>query len=504
MSRSVAVIGGGLAGLSAALRLASRGVEVTLYEQASRLGGKAGEVRVDGFRFDTGPSVVTLPQVVETALREGGAATLPRLEPVAPLGHYRLPSGRSWTVHADARRSAAGLPPDQGAAYLRLLDDARRLYRGAAPTFVLGPAPGPAALLRYGVRHGWRAHPGRSLPQLLRSRGAGPDLEAFFLRFATYVGADPFRAPAVLHNVAWVELGLGVVHPRGGVRALVVAFEEALRQRGVRIRTATPVRGVETERGRAVAVHTDSERQPVDGVVAALDVVGAHALLGRRHRAATAEPSLSGFVLLLGVEGRRAGAAQHAVWFPPRYAAEFEAVRGGRLPADPTLYANVSARSDPEDAPEGYENWFVMANAPALSPGAPGDDPLAAAWPAVAAVPTRGRPALLAVDGGEPTPSERAYAHHLLDRLEERGAIGPGQVRTWRVLSARHLARSGHRGAIYGPAPVGLLGSLRPAPRVRGVRRLTLAGGTVHPGGGIPLVVLSGRRAADALLEARW
>lgn len=500
MSRELAVLGGGLAGLSAALRLAAGGARVTLYERAAVLGGKAGELRVDGFRFDTGPSVVTLPEVVLGALREAGATPLPRFAPLDPLCHYRLPSGREWDVYADVERSAAGLPPGQRPAYRRLVEEARSLYRAAAPTFVFGPAPGPGALLRYALRHGAAAHPGRSLPELLRRRGADGDLEAFFLRFATYVGADPYRAAAVLHNVAWVELGLGVVHPHGGVRGVVTAFARALAEADVRLRLGVRATGLELRGDLVTAVHSTVGRQPVEGVVSALDVVHSHALLGRRHVAADREASLSGFVLLLGVEGRSAG-AQHQVLFSPDYRGEFSALRVGRLPTDPTLYLNVSARTDPADAPDGCENWFVMANAPALPARPPSHaDPLAGAWPHPTPPVPSGLPPLRTVDGDEPTASEHAYALHMVATLVERGALRPDALRLWRLLGPRQLSRSGYRGAIYGAAPLGLLGALRPATSVAGVRNLELAGGTVHPGGGIPLVVLSGRRAAQRLL----
>ncbi len=502
MSREVAVLGGGLAGLSAALRLAGDGARVTLYERAAVLGGKAGELRAGGFRFDTGPSVVTLPEVVLGALREAGAAPLPRFSALDPLCHYRLPSGRGWDVYADAERTAAGLPPGQRPVYRRLLEEARRLYRAAAPTFVFGPAPGPGALLRYALRHGAAAHPGRSLPQLLRRSGAEADLEAFFLRFATYVGADPYRAAAVLHNVAWVELGLGVVHPHGGVRAVVTAFARALAGAGVRVRLGVRATGLELHGDRVRAVHSTAGRQRVDGVVSALDVVHSHALVGRYHASVGREASLSGVVLLLGVEGRSPG-AQHQVLFSPDYPGEFAALRAGRLAEDPTLYLNVSARTDPADAPEGCENWFVMANAPAL-PARPRahTDPLAGVWPRPSLPAPGGPPPLRTVDGEEPTASEHAYALHMLATLAARGALHPEAVRFWRLLGPRQLARSGHRGAIYGAAPLGLRGALRPPASVSGVRNLVLAGGTVHPGGGIPLVVLSGRRAARRLLAA--
>ena len=507
MSPRVAVVGGGLAGLSAALRLASRGVEVVLFERGAQLGGKARELRLDGYRFDTGPTVVTLPEVLARTFTEVGASP-PAMTALDPLTRYRLPSGRSWDVHRDVQRTLAGLPAGQRGAYADLLDEARRLYEGAAPTFVHGPKPGAAALLAYALAHGRRAHPFSTLARRVRRAGANADLEAFFLRFATYAGADPYRAPAVLLNIAWAELGPGAVHLSGGVAGLVRALAAEARARGARLHTGAGVEGLVVDGGRVRAVRTAGGALEVDAVVSAADRVVSHRLVGRRVPRARAAASSSGFVLLLGVEGSERDAAHHTVLFGRHYAREFAALRAGLLPEDPTLYLSVSARSDAGDAPEGHENWFVMVNAPPLPGPSSADrlqDPLAAALPGgMRSDRPRppGVPALRDIDGAAATPGEAAYAAHVLDALVTRAGFRRERLRVWRLVGPRQLAATGYRGSIYGPAPNGLLGALRPAPRVRGVANLMLAGGTVHPGGGIPLVLLSGRRAADDVLAA--
>ncbi len=494
----VAVIGGGLAGLAAALRLASRGAEVTLFERRADLGGKAGEFRHQGFRFDTGPTVVTLPDVVEGAFADAGVGQAPVMEELDPLCRYRFATGRVWDVGRDAERTAAQLPEAQARSYRTLLEEARVLFEGAAPTFVHGPKPGALALLRYALRHGARAHPFRTLPGLVRRLGADRELEAFFLRFATYAGADPYRAPAVLLNIAWAELGLGTVSMKGGVHALVRALAEAAERSGARLLTGAGVDAVDVEDGRIRAVRAGGRRWDVDAVVSAADIEVGRRLLGRPAAGRVAPPSLSGFVLLLGVAGREPSGAHHTVIFPRDYAAEFAALRAGRLAAEPTLYLSVSARSDPSDAPEGHENWFVMVNAPPL-PEAPTADPLASALPGGGRTPFAGPP-LLDLDGEVASAAERRYAGWVVEELRRRSDFDPARLRFWRFVGPRQLARLGDRGAIYGAAPLGLTGALRPAPRLPGVANLALAGGTVHPGGGIPLVLLSGRNAADSVL----
>jgi len=497
VSARVVVVGGGLAGLAAALRLATRGVEVVLFERQPTLGGKAGEIVVDGFRFDTGPTLLTLPDVVRRTFADAGGGA-PALEPVDPLMRTVLPSGRVWEVWRDAERSAAGLTPRQGRVYLDLLEETRRLFDGAAPTFVYGPKPGPAALLRYALTHGRTAHPFLGMAQLVRRRGAAADLEAFFLRFATYAGADPYRAPAVLLNIAWAELGLGAVRLDGGTHALVRALARAASARGVRLCAGTEVEGLVVEGGRVRAARAAGATLEVDAVVSAADRIVSYGLAGRRRPPAT-PPSTSGFVLLLGVEGRDSGGPLHSVLFPRDYRAEFDDLGQGRLPADPTLYLHVSVRAGGSDAPPGHENWFVLVNAPPL-PGGGGVDPLAAALPPASGFVAPELPPLLDAAGSPATAAESAYAARVLEALEARAGLERRRLRFWRLVGPRQLAATGWGGSIYGAAPVGLLGALRPSPRVPGVRNLALAGGTVHPGGGIPLALLSGRHAADAVI----
>ena len=207
-NRTVFVLGGGFAGLSAAVNLALSGVKVTLLEQQDEVGGKAGEFVQDGFRFDIGPHVWTLPEVVVDLFVRAGE-TPPEFRPLEPLCRYFYPSGRVWNVSLDQGATTAQLSPDESDSYRRLVGEAKALFEVAAPTFLYGHAPGPKELAKYALSGGLRAQPGKLLPDLLRQFGATGDLETFFLRFATYFGADPYRAPAVLHNIAWVELGQG-------------------------------------------------------------------------------------------------------------------------------------------------------------------------------------------------------------------------------------------------------------------------------------------------------
>ena len=466
--RKVLVLGGGFAGLAAAIYAALAGGEVTLLEQSSTLGGKAGRFERGGFRFDTGPSVFTLPQVVRDIFDAADEPLPFELKPLDLLCRYRYPSGRVWDVYQDVDKTTAQLNRSEAEVYQNLLAEARKLYEAAAPTFVFGRSPTLFDLTRYGLRHGLRAHPNKTLAQLVKNFGATGELEQFFLRFATYFGADPYRAPAVLHNIAWVELGLGVSYPVGGIYAVIEGLGALAKKLGVRVCTGVEVERLESHHNRVTSVQTSAGEFRADKVISSLDVVRTHQLLGKKTRLETLEPSLSGFVLLLGIKGEAPELAHHTISFSKDYPAEFRAVRAGKFPIDPTLYFNVSSKTESADAPPGCENWFVMANAPALSGKAL---------------------------------AEKAYAEQVLGVLERRGFRVRDRLEFMHVLGPRHLAQFAHRGSIYGTAPYSLLTTLRPQQKIRGIDNLFLAGGTVYPGGGIPLALLSGKGAAELALK---
>jgi phytoene dehydrogenase-like protein len=198
-------------------------------------------------------------------------------------------------------------------------------------------------------------------------------------------------------------------------------------------------------------------------------------MLGRPPRR-EGPPSLSGLVWLAGVRGVDARLGDHTVLFPEDYEAEFRDIRAGRHPRDPTLSVTITSRSDPSDAPAGHENRFVMANAPALATPEPA---------------TARREA-----------DEAEGGRSLRDALARHGFDPADRVVVERWLAPAAFAAFGHRGSLYGAAPHGALATLRPTNAVAGVANAALAGGTVHPGGGVPLAMLSGRFAAS-LVAAR-
>ncbi|GIJ61572.1 phytoene desaturase family protein [Virgisporangium aurantiacum] len=464
---NVVIIGAGVGGLATAVRLAAAGHTVTVFEQADEVGGKLGRLVVPTgsgeFRFDTGPSLVTLPHVF--------ADVLPDLDLVEldPIVRHRFPDGSELDSCRDpdefATRIGALAGPDAA-------DDWRRLWRRAARVWdtswrhiLTRPLTSPLDVgrLAWRLRDLAAVAPGRTLRGLGRSTLRDHRLRMLLDRYATYAGADPRRAPAALVAIPYAELHFGGWYVPGGLARIADALLAAAQSRGVAVRLRTAVARIETAGGRACGVTlADGTRVPADVVVANADAEHVYRdLLPTPARLAKlADRSLAGFVVLLGLRGT-SDAAHHTVYFPADYDAEFDAVFGGRIPADPTVF--VTAAADDAVRPPGHEGWFVLVNAAPQG----------------------------AVDWTVPGRAD-AYADRILDLLAERGADVRDRVLFRAVRTPADLRdRAGAPGGtIYGTAAHGLTGLLRPANRGP-VRGLFLVGGSVHPGGGLPMVLLS-------------
>ena len=480
MSR-VVVIGAGVGGLAAAARLAAQGHRVQVHERSGTHGGKLGEYRRDGFRFDTGPSLLTLPQVFEELFDDTGGPAGLEYVPLDPACTYRFADGTVLAMPRDPAAVSAALDaalgPGRGAAWQALYDRSGRLWTLVGDAVLRRPLDGSADLLRFSrrVRDLRVIAPWRTLRGLGRAMLTDPRLVTWLDRYATYSGSDPRRAPSVLSVTSYVEQHFGAWYLRGGLRRLADALLWRCQDLGVEVHLDSEVTRVRTTADRVSGVElADGPAVPADVVVCDADAATLYERLlpgpvaGRMRRTLrTATRSLSAFVVLLALDDHRPGAA-HRIWFPAEYDAEFDAIFGRRPApvADPTVY--VHAPDDPAMRPDDRsEGWFVLVNAPVHDPAG-------------------------GVDWDCPRLRER-YADHVLATLAGRGEDVRQRIR-WRVIRTpadleRETGAPG--GAIYGTASHGSRAALlRPANRSL-VPGLYLVGGSAHPGGGLPLVALS-------------
>ena len=478
--KKIVVIGAGLGGLSAAIALAASGARVTVVESLDRPGGKMGEARADGFRWDTGPSVITMLDVLERLFGLAGAriADYVTLQPLDPITRYFWRDGRQLDASADidAMVSRIGaFSSNDAQRYRDFMAYAEQLFETVKTPFLYRRKPGLRDLLKLPLRDSLKIDAFRSLHASVAAAFQDPHLVQLFDRFATYNGSSPYRVPATLNTIAHVEMSGGAYYPRGGVYQLALAYARLAEKLGVEIRYGVCARSILAERGRVTGVATDAGTLPADAVVCNADYSHSQQHLLGRAVPNKLEPSCSGFVLLLGVNTTFPRLAHHNIFFSDDYPREFEDIFRRTVPTpDPTLYVCITSKTDPDHAPPGCENWFVLANAPYLTSKFDWDR-----------------------DG------ER-YAADVFDSLCARTGLTAAQVVSRSVLTPQHLQNmyGGNRGAIYGFSSNTMMAAfMRPANRDGKLRGLYYASGSAHPGGGVPLVTLSGMAAAGCVIE---
>jgi phytoene desaturase len=492
----VAIVGAGIGGLSAAIRLAAAGLRVAVYEKNPTPGGKMGQIERDGFRWDTGPSVITMRHVFEELFAAAGRSLDDYLTllPVEPLTRYFYGDGTVLDASSDLTvmlPQIEQLEPHDVEGYLAYLAYAARIHRITGPVFIYDRPPRPSSFARVPVREWSAADPLRTMSQAIDHYVRSPHLRQLLGRFATYVGGSPYAAPATLNVIAHVELSGGVWYPQGGIFAIAEAMTRLATELGVAIHTDCAVEQILIEDSRATGIQlADGRRVTARAVLANVDVATTYsrllpalpAVTERLRRLQAQEPSCSGFVLLLGVAAADGsdlaagpGFAHHNIFFSADYRREFrEIFEQGIPPSDPTIYVAITSKTDPDHAPPGAENWFVLVNAPAL------DNTFDWATNAV------------------------AYRDVVLRTLAGFGLDLSGRIMTESMLTPVDLAAmsGAWRGALYGASANSKWTAFRrPHNRSADFAGLYFAGGTTHPGGGVPMVTLSGGVAAGLLLE---
>ena len=479
----VVVVGAGLAGLSAALRLAGAGRKVTLLERESVPGGRNGLLEKSGYRFDTGPSVLTMPDLIRDALAEVGEELEDWLElmPVSPLYRAFFADGTQLDVHANTAHMedeiSRVIGPEEAAGYGRYVDFVTKLYKYEFNDFIDKNIDSPFHLLTPNLARLVALGGFRHLAPKVNQFLSDPRTQRVYSFQAMYAGLSPQQALAIYAVIAYMDSVNGVFFPKGGMHAVPRALAGAAAKHGVDIRYNTEVTKVEKRNGRAVAVQTaNGERFECDALILNPDLpVAWRDLLGRTPltiKRLKYSPSCA--VLLAGSNRSYPHLAHHNIHFGHDWEGVFrELIDERRVMSDPSILVTVPSMDDPSLAPEGKHSYYTLFPTPNLDAD---------------------------IDWKSYGPK---YRDEMVRVMEERGYTGFGDSIEVEELTTPldWESRGMERGAPFASSHTFMqTGPFRPSNLARGFENVVFAGSGTRPGVGVPMVLISGKLAAERII----
>ncbi|MEO6520376.1 MAG: 1-hydroxycarotenoid 3,4-desaturase CrtD [Mucilaginibacter sp.] len=478
------IIGAGIAGIATAIRLAVKGYDVEVFEANSYAGGKLSEIHLGEYRFDAGPSLFTMPQYVDELFELAGKAQQFKYHKLDINCQYFYEDGTTLTAYADEvkfMKEVAEFTDEDPANVMRYFKNSRNIYHITNHVFLERSLRRLKTYLRWDTvksifRFG-QIDAFRSMHQANVDFFKDKRMVQFFDRYATYNGSNPYQAPATLNVIPHLEQHFGAYFPEGGMYSITTSLVELAKSVGVRFNYNSPVDEIVLNGLKVKGVKVRGELHVANVVVSNMDVWFTYNKLLKSYpklqpkKILKQERSSSALIFYWGIGKGFAELDLHNIFFSADYQAEFNAIWKERgIYHDPTVYVNISSKFKPDDAPAGCENWFVMINVPANM----GQD-----WDALIAEARK----------------------NILNKLSQRLGEDIGSlIRCESVLDPRAIERitSSYQGSIYGTSSNGQFAAfLRHANRSPKVKDLYFCGGSVHPGGGIPLALLSGKIVSD-------
>lgn len=489
------IIGSGVAGMAAAIRLALKGWEVTVFEQAEKPGGKLGELRFGGYRFDAGPSLFTWPELIleldELVRQKATDLAEFQFEKLDRSAHYFWMNGMDWIAWSDREQRRKSVDDLWGAgagdALESYLNDSSIAFEATRPLFL-------ESSLHESTTYGWKnvEHIGKQMHKLpllgtfhqRNSRYRLPsELVQFLDRYATYNGSDPHRAPAMLQVIPHLEHGMGTYFPKGGMIGIAQHLHAMAEAAGVRFKFKSRVESIEYESSEVIGLKVNGDFHPSNIVVSNSDVYPTyrHLLpqLKAPEKTLKRERSTSGLIFYWGIKKTHRSLHLHNLFFSENYRDEFARIgKNGHPGDDLTAYVNITSKCSPEDAPEGSENWFVLINV-AADPDGMTEERVNFLRKAI----------IKRVDQALMKSGELRAGESLADSIEFERRLTPQDIET---------NTSSWRGALYGTSSNSAAAAfLRHRNRSKDLKGLFFCGGSVHPGGGIPLCLLSGKIVSE-------
>lgn len=474
------IVGAGIAGLATAIRLREKGYEVSVFEANPYPGGKMHSEIYKGYRFDLGPSLFTLPNLVDELFQlcgEDSKEHLPYLRKEV-LCHYFWEDGTQFFAPADPSRFAReaaqifGESEHNIKAYLK---KNRVKYELTAPLFLEKSLHQLQTYLSTQTLKALMSSSSlgifTSLNRLNQASFSNPKLVQLFNRYATYNGSSPYRTPGIMSMIPHLEMGLGTYYPKGGMHRIPMSLYELGKSRGITFSFNAPVSRILTTNRKVTGIRVGQVEHQADVVVSNMDIYPTYRKMLPDHKAPertlSQERSSSALIFYWGMNREFPNLELHNIFFSADYPGEFKKIFDEKtLSEDPTVYINITSKQSPEDAPPGGENWFVMINAP----GDYGQD-----WEALV---VKARKAIL-------TKLSRILQSPLQDFIEVEEVLTPAGIAS---------RTSSYRGALYGAASNNRFAAFLRHPNFSNrIKNLFFAGGSVHPGGGIPLSLLSAK-----------
>ncbi len=475
---NIVIIGAGIGGLSAACLLAKQGHTVTVLEKNAGFGGKMNLVEQNGYRFDTGPSLFTMPEILESLFEYCGTSIPKQLE-LVPLHNncrYFYQDGTQFNNYSDLDKTLQEIrriAPEDEEAFTKFLEYAESIYHKTNDAFVLNPLYDLKDLKGLNLFSFFGIDAFTTVSKRVDSYFKSPYLRQFFKRFTTYNGSSPFLAPATLNVIPHIEISQGGYYVKGGLFRIAQSLYDLANSLGVNFLFDSEITQIHVLKKKVTGVEAkDGKLLDADLVVANSDATETIVQLidkdtispKKKKKAAQIEPSCSGFVLLLGINKTYDQLIHHNIFFSKDYEREFEQIFTEKVMSDdPTIYVANTSYSDKDHAPEGSSNLFILVNAPYLSDSYD--------W------------------------SENEYGDKVIRDLEIRGLSDLSKHISFRKeitpqdFYTQYLS---NKGSIYGTSSNDKFSAfVRPRNKSREIEGLYFVGGSTHPGGGIPLVIQS-------------
>ncbi|EHQ25407.1 1-hydroxycarotenoid 3,4-desaturase CrtD [Mucilaginibacter paludis] len=478
------VIGAGIAGIAAAIRLAVKGYEVEVFEANSYPGGKLSEITLGAYRFDAGPSLFTMPQYVDELFELAGKTKGLSYQNLDVVCKYFYEDGTKLSAYADEDRFAgevAGLTGEDPANVKRYFKNSRNIYQITNHVFLERSLHRLKTFLRWDTLKSVFRFPQIDAFRTMHRANKGffrdKRLIQFFDRYATYNGSNPYQAPATLNVIPHLEQYFGAYFPDGGMYSITTSLVKLGEKLGVKFNYTCVVDEIVLQKQEVKGIRVKGELQAADVVISNMDVYFTYSKLLKSHpelqpaKLLKQERSSSALIFYWGIKKSFQELDLHNVFFSGDYEAEFKAIWEKQgLYHDPTVYINISSKYKPDDAPMDCENWFVMINVPANK----GQD-----WDELIAEARKNIIAKLSRILGEDV-SSLITCESILD---------PRSIES---------KTSSYQGSLYGTSSNNQFAAfLRQANRSSKIKGLYFCGGSVHPGGGIPLALLSAKIVSD-------